>query len=73
MKEYYSNEDIITNKLSTTSDDNPLITGGMLHPGIFKWQAGCITAICFYPLVYTRHICRYERNAGIQWRRFPPV
>lgn len=31
MKEYYSNEDIITNKLSTTSDDNPLITGGMLH------------------------------------------
>jgi hypothetical protein len=31
LKEYYSYEDIITNQLSTTSNGEPLITGGMLH------------------------------------------
>lgn len=31
LKEYYTYEDIITNKLSTTSNLDPLITGGMLH------------------------------------------
>ena len=31
MKEYYSYQDIITNKLSTCSDGRQLVTGGMLH------------------------------------------
>jgi hypothetical protein len=31
MKEYYSYQDIVTNKLSTLSNDEQLITGGMLH------------------------------------------
>ena len=31
MKEYYSYQDIITNRLTTCADDKLLITGGMLH------------------------------------------
>jgi hypothetical protein len=31
MKEYYSYQDIISNKLSTTADGRQLVTGGMLH------------------------------------------
>jgi hypothetical protein len=31
MREYYSYQDIISNKLSTLSDDRQLVTGGMLH------------------------------------------
>ena len=31
LKEYYSYEDIITNRLNTTSNGQPLITGGMIH------------------------------------------
>jgi hypothetical protein len=31
LKEYYTYEDIITNKLSTTSNLDPLVTGGMIH------------------------------------------
>jgi hypothetical protein len=31
LKEYYSYEDIITNKLSTTSNGQQLVTGGMIH------------------------------------------
>jgi hypothetical protein len=31
LKEYYSYEDIITNRLSTTSNGELLITGGMIH------------------------------------------
>lgn len=31
LKEYYTYQDIITNKLSTTSDGEPLVTGGMIH------------------------------------------
>jgi hypothetical protein len=31
MKEYYSYQDIVTNKLSTLSNDEQLVTGGMLH------------------------------------------
>jgi hypothetical protein len=31
LKEYYSYEDIITNKLCTTSDGKQLVSGGMIH------------------------------------------
>jgi hypothetical protein len=31
LKEYYSYQDIITNKLCTTSDGKQLVTGGMIH------------------------------------------
>lgn len=31
LKEYYTYEDIITNRLSTTSNGEPLVTGGMIH------------------------------------------
>jgi hypothetical protein len=31
MKEFYSYEDIITNKLTTCSDERQLVTGGMIH------------------------------------------
>jgi len=31
MKEYYSYEDMITNRLTTSSDDQILVTGGMLY------------------------------------------
>jgi hypothetical protein len=31
MKEYYSYQDIITNRLNTTSNGQQLVTGGMLH------------------------------------------
>jgi hypothetical protein len=31
MKEYYSYQDIVTNKLNTLSNDEQLVTGGMLH------------------------------------------
>lgn len=31
LKEYYSYQDIITNKLSTCSDGQQLVTGGMIH------------------------------------------
>ncbi len=31
LKEYYSYEDIVTNKLSTLSNDRQLVTGGMIH------------------------------------------
>ncbi len=31
LKEYYSYEDIISNRLNTTSNGAPLITGGMIH------------------------------------------
>lgn len=31
LKEYYTYQDIITNKLSTTADGEPLVTGGMIH------------------------------------------
>jgi len=36
LKEYYSYEDIITNKLSTSSNGRQLVTGGMIHLSAMK-------------------------------------